>query len=404
MKFKVRAISKDNDTYTDILDVSDRFAVYREIRDRGDRVLSVGEESEHSSRSFAFITDLFTGISLTEKAMLARNLATMLEAGLTISRSLEVMKRQTKNDHLKSVLAEVIDGVKKGESFASVLKAYPAVFSSLLVSMVKAGEESGTLTDSLRVASIQMERAANLEKKIKGALIYPSVVLMAMVGIAVLMLVFVVPTLSSTFSELNTSLPPTTLFLIATSAFLIGHPFLSIGVVVALVLFILFIIRTQTGKDVFDLLFLKLPVVGNLVKEVYSARTARTLASLFGAGVDMVLALQITRDVLNNVHYKKVLAEAEADLTSGATLSSSFAKHPNLYPPLITEIIAVGEETGKLSDLLKETAEFYEESVERQTKDLSTIIEPFLMIIIGVFVGFFALSMIAPIYSLSGSI
>lgn len=404
MKFKVRAISKDGDTYNDILDVADRFAAYREIRDRGDRVLALNDESAKGVGFLALFTDIFTGISLDEKAMFARNLAAMLEAGLTIFRALDVMKRQTRNTHLKKVLVEVMASVKKGDAFSAALGAYPAVFSSLLVSMVRAGEESGKLTESLRVAAIQMERASNLEKKVRGALIYPAVVLSAMVGIAILMLVFVVPTLSSTFSELNASLPPTTLALIGASAFLTGHPILAFGALALLFLAFFFALRTQTGKDVFDWLMLKTPIIGNLIVEIHAARTTRTLASLFGAGVDMVFSVRITRDVLGNVQYKKILAEAEVDLSSGSPLSTSFGKHPDLYPPLVTEIIAVGEETGRLSELLKETAEFYEESVERQTKDLSTVIEPFLMIIIGVGVGFFALSMIAPIYSLSNSI
>ncbi|MES2014384.1 MAG: type II secretion system F family protein [Patescibacteria group bacterium] len=404
MKFKVTAITKDGEKYTDIVEFPDRFAVYRDIRDRGDRVTDLKEETGKGFSFLSSFADFFQGISLDEKVVLTRNLAAMLEAGLTISRALDVMKRQTRNQRLQKVLAAIISGVKSGETLSNVLASFPHIFSQLLISMVRAGEESGKLTESLRVASLQMERSSNLQKKVKGALIYPSIVLGAMVGIGALMLVFVVPTLAQTFKELNVSLPATTKFILAVSDALTMHPILSFGGIALLVGFLIAAARTEVGKNTLDFIILKIPIINTLVIEINVARTTRTLASLFSSGVDMVLSIKITRDVLDNVQYKKVLTEAEASLTQGSSLSVSFAKHTDLYPPLVAEIIAVGEETGKLSGLLKEAAEFYEESVERQTKDLSTIIEPFLMLIIGSMVGFFALSMIAPIYSLSNSI
>ena len=404
MKFKVTAISQTGETYSDIIDGVDRFAVHHDIRERGDRVLELKEVRANNLFSLDSILEIFHTVSLDEKVILIRNLATMLDAGLTISRSLEVAKRQTRNAHLQEVLVETITSVKKGETFSTALSAFPKMFSSLLVSMVRAGEESGKLTESLRVASTQMERASNLQKKIKSALIYPSIVLSAMVGIGILMLIYVVPTLSGTFRELHASLPPTTQFIISASDFLIHNTF------IALILFSFFIfvsllaIRSAKGKIFLDWFMLKVPIIGGLIVEVNVARTTRTLASLFSSGVDMVLSVKITHDVLENSQYKKILIEAEKSLTEGSPLSLSLAKHPILFPPLVAEIVAVGEETGRLSSLLKETAEFYEESVERKTKDLSTVIEPFLMVIIGAMVGFFAISMIAPIYSLSSHI
>ncbi len=328
----------------------------------------------------------------------------MLEAGLTSSRALAVMERQTKNTRLKSVIGALIADVKRGSTFSSALSKFTGVFSPLLVSMARAGEESGKLAGSLRVVATQMERASNLTKKIKGALIYPTIVLLAMVGIGILMLIFVVPTLTQTFQELGTELPPTTQAIIDVSNFLTNNTLLALALI-GLVIGGLFAgARTSAGRAIFDWIFLHIPVINGIVMETNAARTARTLSSLLSAGVDVILSLTITRDVLENRYYKAVLMQAEADVTKGGQISLSFAAHPELYPPLVGEMIAVGEETGRLADLLKETAEFYEESVERETKDLSTIVEPFLMIIIGASVGFFALSMIAPIYSLSNAV
>ncbi len=404
MKFRFSAVTKDADTYEEILEAPDRFAAYRDIRERGDKVIELKEVSTRFAFSFSFINDLFNRISLDEKIVVARNLAAMLEAGLTTSRALSVMERQTKNSHLHSVLGILISDVKRGGTFAGALAKFPDVFPPLMISMAKAGEESGKLAESLRVIAVQMERASNLNKRIKGALIYPSIVLVAMVAIGILMLIFVVPTLTSTFKELGTDLPPTTQLIIAISTFLTDHTVLALlGLLIVFVAVVL-AARTPSGRRFLNWLFLRIPIIRGIVIETNAARTTRTLSSLLSAGVDVVLAIAITRDVVENSYYKEVLSEAETTVTKGKPLSEAFSRHPGLYPPLVSEMIAVGEETGSLSDLLRQIAEFYEESVERQTKDLSTVIEPFLMLAIGAVVGFFAVSMIAPIYSLSNSI
>jgi len=404
MKFKVSIIGKDGEAYQEVIEAADRFAVYRDVRARGERVAELAEEKPAGAFSLESLNNIFQSVPLDEKVVFTRNLAAMLEAGLTASRALSVMERQTKNQAFKPVIGSLIAEVKRGSNFSSALAKFPNVFSSLMISMARAGEESGKLSESLRVVGTQMERASNLTKKVRGALIYPTIVLLAMIGIAVLMLIFVVPTLTQTFKELNTDLPPTTEGIIVVSNFLTEHTLIALTLMGLVVVGFMSLARTKAGKTALDWLFLHIPVISGLVQETNAARTARTLSSLLSAGVDVLLSLSITREVLESHYYKKVLLEAEANVTKGGQMSVSFAAYPKLYPPLVSEMIAVGEETGRLSDLLKETAEFYEESVERQTKDLSTIIEPFLMIIIGAGVGFFALSMIAPIYSLSNAI
>lgn len=402
--FKIQATTKEGETYEETLDVADKFAAYREVRERGDTIVSVKEARAGGGFSLASISRLLNTVSMDEKVMLTRNLSAMLDAGLTTARALDVIERQSKNPRLKDIVSRIAADVRKGDQLSAALAAHKGVFSSLLISMVRAGEESGQLSQSLRMVSEQMESSNNLSKKIRGAMMYPSIVLIAMVGIGILMLIYVVPTLTQTFEELGTELPPTTQAIIAASRFLTEHTVLSllfIGFVVALFAYAL---KTARGKKALDFVLLRVPVIGGLVMEINSARTARTLSSLLSAGVDMILAISITRDVVQNAYYKNVLVEAEGVVSQGGNLSEVFLKYPRLYPPLVSEMMAVGEETGRLSGMLEETAKFYEASVERQTKDLSTIIEPFLMICIGAFVGFFALSMIAPIYSLSDSL
>ena len=402
--FHITAVTKDNDSYDEAIEAPDRFQVYREIRERGDHLVKIEEEGKRNMLSLAFIDEALANVSADEKVVLTRNLAAMLEAGLTTSRALAVMEKQTKNKKLKSVLGSLISDVRRGSTLSAGLAKFKHIFSPLLISMVKAGEESGKLSGALRVVSTQMDRANRLKKKIRGALMYPSIVLIAMVGIGILMLIYVVPTLTQTFEELGTDLPATTQGVITVSNFLSNNTILSLVLFVVVIALFIYGLRTKQGKRVADWVMLRLPVVKGLVMETNSARTCRTLSSLLSSGVDMVLSITITRDVIQNSFYQKVLIEAEQGVVKGNALAEPFEKYPKLYPPLVAEMIAVGEETGRLSNLLQETAEFYEESVEQQTKDLSTVIEPFLMLIIGAAVGFFAISMIAPIYSLSGAV
>lgn len=402
--FSVTAVTKDDEVYHEVVEAPDRFAVYREIRNRGDRVTELQESGNKKWYSSLLTFSLFGSVSLDEKVLLTRNLAAMLEAGLTTSRALGVMERQTKNKRLKTVLGSLIGDVKSGGTFSASLSKFPDVFPSLLVSMVKAGEESGKLVNSLRVVSEQMQQSSNLTKKIRGALIYPAIVVLAMIGIGILMLIYVVPTLSQTFAEAGAQLPASTQSIINVSDFLVNNTILALVGILMVGAGLVAAARSKQGSLMLSWVFLRTPIIRGLVMETYSARTTRTLSSLLSAGVDVVYSLVITREVVGNPFYQRVISEAEAAVQKGKGLSETFTKYPNLYPPMVAEMIAVGEETGRLSILLEQTAKFYEESVERQTKDLSTIIEPVLMVMIGAFVGFFAISMISPIYSLSNSI
>ena len=403
-QFKFTAENKEGERYEETIEAADRFAVYAEIRNRGDRVVAVSEEGKRGLL-YAFTNfELLGGISTDEKILFAKNLGAMIDAGLALSRALSVMDRQTKNKKLKEVFAGLMGSVKRGDTFASAIAKYPKVFSPLFASMVRAGEESGSLAKSLKVVALQMERSHNLVKKVKGALIYPSIVITVMIGIGILMLIYVVPTLTQTFSELHTQLPPTTQLIITLSNFLVAHTILALSGMVAFVAVVIGALRSATGKRVVDTAILYIPVIGGIVRETNAARTARTLSSLLSAGVDVVLAITITRDVVQNHNFQKVLSQAEEAVTKGDALSKAFSENEHLYPALVGEMMAVGEETGKVSPMLEEIAIFYESEVEEKTKDISTIIEPMLMVVIGAGVGFFAVSMIAPIYSLSNSI
>lgn len=333
--------------------------------------------------------------------MVTRNLGSMLVVGLTVSRALSVIERQSTNPRLKGVIKQIVERINKGDSFGDALEDSPEVFSDLYVAMIKAGQESGSLAETLQTLAIQMERSANLKKKIKGAMIYPSIVIVVMLVIGILMMIYVMPQITGVFEGMDKELPGATKFMIATSDFLVEYTLLAIGGLVGVIVGFLYFLRTKWGKISSSWLVTRLPVIGNLAKETNSARTARTLSSLLDSGVDVINSITITEEVLQNVFYKEILKDAAERVEKGTALSEVFIERKDLYPVLVGEMILVGEETGQIAGMLKELAIFYENEVERKTKDLSTIIEPLLMVVIGGSVGFFALALIAPIYSIS---
>lgn len=399
--------TKSGEAVTKTVEATDRYAVYEIARQDGNTVSNISEGGGFSVKGLFDVKKieyLISRVKADELVMMTRNLGSMLVAGLTLSRALSVMERQSTNPRLKGVLKEVSEQIQQGGQFHEALADFPEVFNDLYIAMVKAGEESGTLAEVLKTLSTQMERSTNLKKKIKGAMMYPSIVLVIMAIIGVLMMIYVMPSITGTFVSLNVDLPVTTQILISTSNFMVANTLLVIlGMILSVVGFI-YALRTRPGKLVFHWIIIRLPVIGKMVKETNSARTARTLSSLLDSGVDVIRALSITEEVIQNVYYKPIIAEAAKRVEKGTALSETFVENTKLYPILVGEMIMVGEETGQISGMLGQLAVFYENEVEMKTKDLSTIIEPILMVFIGGSVGFFALAMIAPIYSIGDSI
>jgi type IV pilus assembly protein PilC len=403
MKFRVGVKKPDGTIENRVIDAASRFEVYGLVEKEGAKVASLEEGAGFVMPAWTSIT-IGSGVKTETKITFAKNLSAMLTAGLTLSRALSVIERQSANQVMKKLVAELEAKIRAGTSFHEALQEHPAVFSTLFTSMTKAGEEGGTLAETLRTVAKQMERSETLTKKVKGAMIYPSIILVAIVIISILMLIFVVPTLASTFASLGAQLPLATQIILDMSNFMTHNiVVVLLGLTIVVVGGTLFF-RTVRGKALVLFCAMHMAVIGELVKETFSARAARTLSSLLSSGVEMLTALEITRDVVGDNVFGAVVAEAAVRVRKGDALSMSFIEHPKLYPIFFADMVSVGEETGKVSDMLSQIADYYETDVEDRTKDLSTIIEPLLMLFIGVFVGIFAVAMIAPIYSLSSVI
>ena len=381
------------------LEAADRFAVAKELRERAQMPITVHEVEEKSAARKS-VTNFFSRVRLHEKIVFTHNLSGMLAAGLPLFRALEVQKKQNKNPLLGQVLDGLLATINQGGTLSDGLAKFPNIFQPLVVSMVRAGEESGNLAGTLKEIGDNLDKSYKLNRKIKSALMYPSIVVSAIILIGSLMLIFVVPTLTKIFKDFGTTLPKSTQFIIAISDAVSHHPIFFLDCVVLVFAGAFYFFTSKRMARTNDRIALWLPAISNIVVEINTARTARTLSSLLSAGVEMTRAIAITRDVVQNSFYKEVLERANIALQKGETLSSVFKSAPKLYPIMVGEMVAVGEETGALTPMLADIATYYEDEVDAQTKNLSTIVEPVLMVFIGAAVGFFAISMISPMYGL----
>jgi len=402
--FEIKALGSDGKSYKETVEAEGKLELYQLLKKQGHTLISATEKKSwfKSGSLKSWWPDISFGASVKDQEIITatENLSAMLAAGLSLSKSVSILNRQTKNKKFKTALESIQARIESGDTFSSALESQGRVFSDLFIAMVKAGEEGGNLSGSLDTVSIQMAKAEALRKRVKGAMIYPSIILTVMVVIAVLMLTFIVPTLTETFDDLGVDLPPTTQFVVTVSGLLVDHTLVLIGLIFLIGFGFYYSLKTRFGKRFVDFTILHLPVIGGIAKEVNAARTARTMSSLLSSGVDMVTALSITQDVVQNSYYKPVIALAEEGIKKGEPVSKVFIDHEHLYPVLVGEMMAVGEEVGKIDEMLLRIAEFFENEVEQKTKDVSTIIEPVLMVVIGVGVGFFAISMLTPMYSI----
>jgi len=362
------------------------------------------EETKVPKKKLEISVPFLEKISLKEKMFFTRNLRVMIIAGMSLPRALNLLAEQSKTKKFRNALIDISEQITKGETFSRSLAKHPSIFPEIYQNMIKVGEESGTLENVLKVLIQQMEREYELKTKIQGAMVYPIIIICAMLGIGFLMLTMIVPKLAQTFTELNLSLPLSTQIIIFLGVFLAEKWYLVILIIIVFLILARIVLKTKKGKKTIDFFVLRMPIISKVVKEIYSAYTARTLSSLITAGVPIVRSLEVLSNALGNFYFKEAISGMAERIRKGEKLSEAIEPYQNIYPQLVFQMIKVGEETGETSNILAKLADFYEEEVANLTKNLSTIIEPILMLFIGGIVGFFAISMIQPIYSLLGAI
>ncbi len=399
MLYKFTAAKRNGEKYDGQMEAEDKLTLARNLRAQGEILINV-KEKKGGEINLSFLSKIKT----TDVINFCRNMAGLMQAGVALARSIEILEKQTTNKKMKVVLHSIFEIIKAGGSLSDALAKHPKVFDNLFISMMKAGEESGNLVGTLREVQVHLERSYNLKRKIKGAMTYPMVILGAMGIIGILMMKFVVPNLLKTFAEFKTDLPMPTKVVIWLADLINNHFILLVISIVVIIFGGIYASKLESVKKIASRVIIRLPAIGTIAKEALTARTARTLASLLKSGVTVTRSLEITRDVLGNYQYKIVIEEALANIQKGNPMSKAFQAHSSLYPIMMGDMIEVGEESGKVGDMLLDVANFYEDEVDQKTKNLSTIVEPILMLIIGGAVGFFAVAMMTPMYKMMDNV
>ncbi|MDP2684249.1 MAG: type II secretion system F family protein [bacterium] len=345
----------------------------------------------------------FGSANLTQVAIFARNLEVMIRSGLTISEALEI-GADSASGKFKRILLNVMTDVNSGTPLADAFAQFPKVFSPLFINSVYAGESSGTLEQNLNYIATQLEKERELSQKVKGAMLYPIIVLVATFGLGMTLSFFVLPKIIPLFQGLSVDLPLTTRMLISFSELIEAHGLLLFVGIVAFFGALIWYTRQKFSHPLTHMLILKLPVVKKISKNANLARFCRTLGSLIKSGLTIDEAMQVTAKTMQNYYFKKAFENIREKTISGSLLSDNMIHYRDLFPKLVTRMVRVGEESGKLEETLLYLADFYDSEVDSSTKSITTTIEPVLLIFIGLVVAFLALSIITPIYSITGNI
>jgi type IV pilus assembly protein PilC len=350
----------------------------------------------------AALSDLLHPISAAQKIFFIDNLRIILKAGISLVEALRILALQVANPRFQKIITGVKNEIEKGQSLSETLAHYPKILPPIYIKMVNAGEVSGKLEESLLEIVNQMKKNYELNSKIRGAMIYPAVILVAVIGVGIEMIVFVLPKLLDVFKEANLALPLSTRILIFISDFLRRSGWLVLIILTAVAILVAVLYKRQPKFKLFcHGIELRLPIIGQIIKQINLARLALTLNSLLKSGVPIVASFEITANVVGNTLYQEALIKASQKIKGGETIAENLEKYPRLFPPLVTQMILIGDKTGTVETVLKNLSDYYEAEADRIIKNLSTIIEPLLIIFLGLVVGALAVSIISPIYSLN---
>jgi type IV pilus assembly protein PilC len=381
-------------------------AVADQLKARGMVVLEIADK--HSSKEIKL--DFLQRVKLQDLAVMARQLSTMVASGMTILRALYVLEAQTENKLLAATIVDVRKDVEAGLSFSDALESHPKVFNPLFVSMTRAGEAGGLLESSLVRIADQLESEASLRRQIKSAMVYPCVVLSVATCVLIALVTFVIPVFVNVFKQFpnptngSNSLPAITQVSVDLSAIFTQWWFIAAPVIVAVIVLFLRWKSSKTGRKTWNRFCLRVPMkIGDIVQKVAVARWSRTLSALSGAGVPLLQALEVTGKTAGNVVVDEAMQSVIESVKQGGTLADPLKKEP-IFPGMVVQMVAVGEETGALDQMLSRIADFYEDQVEAAVKALTSILEPIMIVFIGGMVGFVVISMYMPLFQVYNNI
>jgi len=398
-RYKYKARDSKGNLVTGEVEAKDERSAAKLVREQNLIVISISSGSVFSLSSLTSFTERIT---ITDLTNFTRQLATMMNAGLPITEALLILRSQS-NPSLQKIVARVLADVEEGQALSMALSKYPSVFSKTYVALIKAGELGGVLDEVLVKLAEDMEKAEELRGKLKGALIYPAIIVAAMVVVGLIMVVFVIPQLSTLYDQFGAELPVTTKFLIGLSDFTINYWYIELVLVIGLILGFNSYKKTEVGKKKLDELAFKVPVFGDLQKQIILTDLTRTMSLMISSGVQLIDGLIITADVVRNSLIKDAVNDVVKLVEKGFPLAFSFSRHPEAFPFILSQMVAVGEETGKMDEVMTKVSHVFETEADQKVKALTAAIEPAILIILGLGVAFLVVSIILPIYNLTSS-
>ena len=396
MKYNYQARSEDGQIQTGVVEAENKESAVSLLQKHGLYVTFVDEKKQSLfSKELTF----FEKTSKKDVVLFSRQLSIMFKSGVPILESLRSLAKQTNKGVFREEITEIIKKIESGGSLSQGFSLFPKVFTPFYVGMVKSGEVSGRLSETLEYLADHLEREYTFNNKVMSAFIYPAFVVVVFLGILFFMTIFVVPRLGEIFGE--TELPFTTRTVLWFSEFLIQWWWVPIALTIALVSLFVRFIKTKRGKRTVEDIIFKVPVINDLVKKVNLVRIAENLSTMIGGGLPIVQAIEVTANIVGNESYKEVMLEARDGVRKGELVSATFTRHPDYFDPLFVEMIMVGEKTGKIDSSLKNVVSFYQQDVNRAIDGAVKLLEPIMIIVMGALVGFFVVSMLMPIYQMS---
>lgn len=400
MRLHYKAATKDGKTEQGIIDAKDINEAAAYLRTKELMPIRIVRETENP---FVKIFPFSRKVKSSDLVLFTRQLSSMLSSGLTLMRALGILKDQIQSAAMQETVNSIINDVEEGKTFSFAIAKYPNVFSPIYVSLIKAGESSGLLDKVLARLADNLEKDSKLKGTIRSALMYPIIVVVLMVVVMAIMMIFVIPQLTTLYQNLNVPLPLPTQIIIGLSRFMgTFWPIILVALVILIVLFRRWH-KTQEGQLTVDGLILKLPIFGKLIQQTILAEFSRTFGLLVGAGALVVDALLQTAGTAGNIHYRNAIIDVSKQVEKGVTIGDAMSVYV-LFPPILVQLVKIGEQTGKVDESLAKASEYFEREVDQTVKTLTTAMEPFIMVILGVAVAFLIISVITPIYSLISSI
>lgn len=380
------------------MQASSQSAVAKALRERGFVPVAVEEKKASTLQMEIKIPGLSGRVKVKEVSVFSRQFATMINSGLSLLRSLTILAEQTPNRAFRDIILEVKSDVEKGSSLSQALEKHPKVFPRLYSSMVKSGEVGGVLDETLERLALTLEAQVELRSQVKSAMMYPAAVFGLVIFIVIAMLLFVVPMFESMFADFGAELPLPTRMLMSLSVIFTTYWYVAIGGTVAAIIGFKRWIATDRGRSRFDAIKLKMPIFGNLVHKTALARFSHTLAALTRTGVPILMAMDIVAETSGNAVVARAVHSVQASVKEGESIAEPLSSHP-VFPPMVVQMMAVGEETGALDTMLEKVGDFFDREVKTMVEGLTSLIEPLLVVILGMTVGGMLLALYLPIFN-----